>query len=349
MKLPVPMQLALWGDEEFRAEPPSAISVVPHIFPPLTAAVSPLAAPPLSSSSSLASDPAGRGDGLPVLDDAPASSTTSALRAPHHHHVECHPLSGLPWFRHPQGEHEIRLGKAVVSYEIKRARRRSIGMVVGVEGLSVRAPRWVSSTDIETALRAKERWICTKLVEQRERAHKQLSARIDWREGATVPYLGDSVVLVLDPRIEGAVLHEPSVLVERALPGVAQRTLHLGLPQSASSDQIRDAVQHWLQQEAVKVFQARVPIYAEQLDVSVRKVSLSSAKTRWGSASVDGSIRLHWRLIHFGIDVIDYVVAHELAHLREMNHSPRFWEVVRSVMPTFDGPRDQLRHAVIPD
>jgi predicted metal-dependent hydrolase len=349
LKLPAPMQLALWGGEEFLAEPPSAISVAPHFCPPLTAAVSPLAAPPLSSSSSSASDPVGRGDGLPPLDDAPASSTTSALRAPHHHHVESHPASGLPWFRHPLGEHEIRLGKAVVSYEIKRARRRSIGMVVGVEGLSVRAPRWVSPADIETALRAKERWICAKLVEQRERAQRQACARIDWREGATVPYMGESVVLVLDPRVSGAVLHEPSALVERALPGVAQRTLHLGLAQSATPDQIQDAVQKWLQQEAVKVFQARVPIYAAKLEVYVRKVSLSSAKTRWGSASVDGSIRLHWRLIHFGISVIDYVVAHELAHLREMNHSPRFWEVVRSVMPEFDGPRDQLRHAIIPD
>jgi predicted metal-dependent hydrolase len=241
------------------------------------------------------------------------------------------------------------LGKAVVSYEIKRARRRSIGMVVGVEGLSVRAPRWVSSADIETALRAKERWICTKLVEQRERAQKQLSARIDWREGASVPYLGDVVVLVLDPRVEGAHLHVPSPLVEQALPGVAQKTLHLGLPQDASPEQIQTLVQTWLQQEALRIFMERVPLYAAQLGVCVTKVRLSSAKTRWGSASADGSIRLHWRLIHFGMDVIDYVVAHELAHLREMNHSPRFWAVVRSVMPAFDGPRDQLRHAVIPD
>lgn len=261
-------------------------------------------------------------------------------------HVECHPVSGLPWFRHPQGEREIRLGKAVVSYEIKRARRRSIGMVVGVEGLSVRAPRWVSPVDIETALRAKERWICAKLVEQRERAHKQLCARIDWREGATVPYLGESVVLVLDPRVDGAVLQQAA---EPGLPGVAQRALHLGLPQQASPDQIRDAVQAWLQREAMATFLPRVQHFAEQLDVSVTRVRLSSAKTRWGSASADGSIRLHWRLIHFSTSIIDYVVAHELAHLREMNHSQRFWDVVRSVMPEFDGARDHLRHVVIPD
>ncbi len=348
MKLSEPMQLGLWGDDDLCAEPASAISAVSNFLPPLTAAVSPLAAPPLSSFTT-ASDASPRGAGVPCPDDVPASAT-SALRAPHHPHYESHPLSGLPWFRHPQGEHEIRLGKAIVSYEIKRARRRSIGMVVGVEGLSVRAPRWVSSTDIETALRAKERWICTKLVEQRERAHKQLAARIDWREGATVPYLGESVVLVLDPRVTGAALQAATATrVEPGLPGVAQRALHLGLPQQASAEQIRDAVQSWLQREAMAVFLSRVPVYADQLGVSVRKVSLSSAKTRWGSASADGSIRLHWRLIHFSISVIDYVVAHELAHLREMNHSPRFWEVVRSVMPEFDAPRDALRHAVIPD
>ncbi|MEY4765080.1 MAG: hypothetical protein RI907_1753 [Pseudomonadota bacterium] len=262
---------------------------------------------------------------------------------------ECHPLIGLPWFRHPAAEHEIRLSKAVVSYEIKRARRASIGMVVGVEGLSVRAPKWVSAQDIESALRAKERWICTKLVEQRERAHKQMSARIDWREGALVPWMGEQLIIVLDPRVQSAELGARPNATEPALPGVPSRVLHVGLPQHAEPEQIRDAVQSWLQREALAFFVSRVGHFAPQLDVQVKQVKLSTAKTRWGSASVDGTIRLHWRLVHFSPSVIDYVVAHELAHLREMNHSPRFWDVVRSVMPEFDAARDHLRHAVIPD
>jgi predicted metal-dependent hydrolase len=80
----------------------------------------------------------------------------------------------------------------------------------------------------------------------------------------------------------------------------------------------------------------------------VTRLSLSSASTRWGSASADGSIRLNWRLVHFGLPVIDYVVAHELAHLREMNHSEAFWDVVRSVMPDFEQARGTLRHEVLP-
>jgi predicted metal-dependent hydrolase len=77
-------------------------------------------------------------------------------------------------------------------------------------------------------------------------------------------------------------------------------------------------------------------------------LSLSSAATRWGSASADGRIRLNWRLVHFAMPVIDYVVAHELAHLREMNHSPAFWEVVRTALPGFEQARGALRHEVLP-
>ncbi|WP_290868918.1 M48 family metallopeptidase [Aquabacterium sp.] len=333
MKQPEPGQMGLWGDEPF-AEPESGSA---------WGAGSPAASGPggagrVPSGASGLTSPAS----LPPDDDADAP----AGAAPSHRYPERQPGT-LPHFRHPQAEREIRLSKAVVGYEVKRARRRSIGMVVGVDGLSVRAPRWVSWSDIETALRAKERWICTKLVEQRERAQRQMSARIDWREGASVPYLGDSLVVVLDPRIAGGQLHE--VLPDAGLPGVPQRTLHLGLPHQATPEQIRDVAEAWLQREAMRVFSERVPVYASQLGVKVRKLSLSSARTRWGSASADGSIRLHWRLVHFSISIIDYVVAHELAHLREMNHSPAFWDVVRSIMPSFDAPREQLRHVAIPD
>lgn len=251
-------------------------------------------------------------------------------------------------FRHPQAEREIVLGRAVVAYAVQRARRRSIGMVVGVEGLTVRAPRWVAWADIETALRAKEHWICKKLGEQRERAHRQQAARIEWCEGASVPFLGESILIVIEPGLKAPMLRDGHAL-QAGLPGVAQRTLHLGLPQDASGEKVRDAVLAWMCQQARAHFNVRVQHYAERLQVRVTRITLSSARTRWGSASADGSIRLHWRLVHFSPAIIDYVVAHELAHLHEMNHSPRFWAVVRSVMPEYESVREQLRHIVMPD
>ena len=133
-------------------------------------------------------DAAGQGEGgesrltssVTAAPGAQAASTAAEARATV---PEAALLGSLPVFRHPRTEREIRLGKALVGYECKRVRRRSIGMVVSDEGLSVRAPTWVSWADIELALRSKERWICAKLVDQRERARKRVSAQIDWQAG----------------------------------------------------------------------------------------------------------------------------------------------------------------------
>jgi predicted metal-dependent hydrolase len=247
-------------------------------------------------------------------------------------------------FRHPRSQRELFLKGHRVAFELRRSRRRSIGFVVGPEGLSVSAPRWVGMAEIDAALHEKEVWILRKLQEQRERAARLVMARVDWREGGMVPFLGESVILVLNPRTSGAVLHTDA----QTLPGVPRLTLHLGLPQAAAPAQMRDLVQSWLQRQARRIFEERCALFAQRLGVRLRRLSLSSAATRWGSANADGSIRLNWRLVHFGLPVIDYVVAHELAHLREMNHSPAFWEVVRSVLPDYEQSRLALRDGQVP-
>ncbi|MFN9746758.1 MAG: M48 family metallopeptidase [Betaproteobacteria bacterium] len=254
------------------------------------------------------------------------------------------PPANPPAYHHPRAHREALLAGHRVAYELRRSRRRSIGFVVGPEGLSVSAPRWLGQGEIETALREKAAWILRKLQEQRERAARVQAHRVEWREGGQVPFLGEPVILVLDPRVAGAVLHTDA----DALPGVPRLTLHLGLPQHAAPEQIRDAVQSWLQRQARRIFEERCAVFAERLRVRMTHLSLSSAATRWGSASADGRIRLNWRLVHFAMPVIDYVVTHELAHLREMNHSPAFWEVVRTALPGFEQARGALRHEVLP-
>ena len=251
-------------------------------------------------------------------------------------------------FAHPRASRAIALGGAQVAYEFKRGQRRTIGFSVGADGLTVSAPRWTPVHEVEAALREKERWIVTKLGEARARHQRLEASRIDWKEGATLPFLGEPVVLVLDPRQRhgrgGAVL----VPGEAALPGVPQMALHVGLPHTATPEQLRDTVQAWLMRQARRVFTARLDHFAPQLGVRWQKMSLSSAGTRWGSASADGSIRLNWRLIHFREPIIDYVVVHELAHLREMNHGPRFWQHVGEVLPDYAERREQLKDEPVP-
>ena len=251
-------------------------------------------------------------------------------------------------FRHPRARRELRLGEHLVAYELRRARRRSIGFVVGVEGLSVAAPRWVVQSDIEAALREKAAWILRKLAEQHERGERLQAARVDWRDGAAIPFLGEAVVVVLDPHAGSApsgALFKPDAGV---LPGVPRHALHLALPRHATAEQIRDAVQSWLQRQARRIFEERCAHFAQRLGVRLRRLSLSSAQTRWGSASADGSVRLNWRLVHFGMPTIDYVVAHELAHLRHMDHGPKFWDVVRSVVPDVEHARGTLKRELVP-
>ena len=247
-------------------------------------------------------------------------------------------------FMHPQAEREVMLGEHRVGYALRRARRSSIGFIVSAEGLSVNAPRWVSLQNIDSAVQAKARWILRKLQEQRDRARRVESARIEWRDGTSLPFLGETVILVLDPRVAGAVLNTDA----QALPGVPRLVLHVGLPHTAEPEQIRDIVQSWLQRQALRIFTERCNHFAATLGVTMRRLSLSAAQTRWGSASADGSIRLNWRLVHFGLQVIDYVVAHELAHLREMNHSAAFWDVVRSVVPDYEKMRSTLKDVPVP-
>jgi predicted metal-dependent hydrolase len=246
-------------------------------------------------------------------------------------------------FRHPRANREAVLGDAVVAYEFRRGRRRNIGFMVGPEGLTVSAPKWVPLYEVDAALQDKSGWVMRKLGDAHERQQRAQSARIDWRDGAMFPFLGEQVIVVLDPRHAfdeiGAVLN----IAGDALPGVPRHTLHVGLPQNAQADQVRDAVQAWLMRQAKRLFTERLDHFAPQLGVKWRKLALSNAGTRWGTAHADGLIRLNWRLIHFRLPVIDYVVAHELSHLRVMDHSPRFWDTVGTVVPEYAQLRRQLK------
>ena len=103
-------------------------------------------------------------------------------------------------FRHPRANREAVLGDAVVAYEFRRARRRNIGFMVGPEGLTVSAPKWVPLYEVDAALQDKSRWIVRKLGDANERRQRAESARIEWRDGAMFPFMGEQVIVVLDPR-----------------------------------------------------------------------------------------------------------------------------------------------------
>lgn len=246
---------------------------------------------------------------LPVLNDVPALPATP-----------------------PNGKRRVHLKEHVLDYTLLRSKRRSIGFLIGDEGLRVTAPKWVTLGEIESAIREKQRWIFAKLNERRERSARRLQPQMQWCDGATLPYMGQDVTLRI------VATQAAGICFDDAL-----RELTVSLPADASEQQLKDRVQGWLQIEAKRLFAERLPIYAEKLGVTFRSFALSSAMTQWGSCTADGRIRLNWRLMHFALPQIDYVIAHELAHLREMNHSTRFWATVQSVFPEFEAAKKALR------
>ncbi len=256
-------------------------------------------------------------------------------------------------FRHPDAKRVIVLRNTEIAYAFRRAKRKTIGMSVGYDGLTVSAPRWVGWGEIESALQGRADWIVRKIVEMQEKQKFLSKRKLVWANGETLPILGVEVEIVLDPahsfNESGGVLKSSTGKVLNGLGEVAEGCkLYLGLALSAHSIQIQDAVQAWLMRQAKLLFKDRLDQYAPQLNVTWTKLSLSSASTRWGSAGSDGAIRLNWRLIHFKMDVIDYVVVHELSHLRVMDHSPRFWDTVKEVVPDFKERRAVLSDKPVP-
>ena len=110
----------------------------------------------------------------------------------------------------------------------------------------------------------------------------------------------------------------------------------------STTGQIQHLVMQWYQERALEWFAARMDHFAPLVGVEYRALRLSNARTRWGSARSDGAIALNWRLLHYAPPVIDYVVVHELAHLRHMNHSAQFWATVAQVLPDYALRRQQL-------
>jgi predicted metal-dependent hydrolase len=251
------------------------------------------------------------------------------------------PVADDVFSHHPQASQKTRLDGRAVNYELLRSRRRTMTFSVSTSGLSVRAPFGMTQPSIEAAVQEKSRWIVLKLRGMQHREERMAALKMDWQAGAQLAYLGGTLQVSVDPHAAATTL-APTDQTSKTW------DLALALPTLSSDKKIRDATKKWLMQQATQHYTARMNHFAPLLGVQWKTMTLTNANTRWGSAKADGSIRLHWRLMQFSHDVIDYVVAHELSHLHELNHSPRFWATLASVLPDYQARQKQLKTQVLP-
>lgn len=231
---------------------------------------------------------------------------------------------------------EITLREHTLGFVLRRSRRKTIGLMVHDDGLQVRAPTWSTLAQIELVLREKAPWIMRKLQERAQNLRRLALQENPWRTGGRIAYLGVQISLQLDGT--QAVHYQGSA----DAPDTSD-VLCLPLPGDALSERIRESACTWLQQRAQIDFSRRLDHYLALAGQTIQGWRLSSASSRWGSCSSARRIMLNWRLIHFESTIIDYVVAHEVAHLRIMNHGPEFWRELGRLYPDFKRTRDILR------
>lgn len=199
--------------------------------------------------------------------------------------------------------------------EMIRSRRRTLSLEIKSDGgLVVRAPFSARETVIRAFIRQKRDWIEKASREMKTRAAQAPPRR--YEHGETFLYLGNSYPLHIAEDMHGKLLFE-----ERFILAARHRRRAARL------------FERWYREEAFAVFTRRCRFYAAAMDLKYRSIDLSTARRRWGSCSKDGRLRLNWRLVMAPLDVIDYVVVHELAHLKELNHSRRFWALVERFYP----------------
>ncbi|WP_153111784.1 M48 family metallopeptidase [Propionivibrio limicola] len=217
-------------------------------------------------------------------------------------------------------------GRAI-QYILRRSRRRTIGLSIDQRGLRVGAPPRTPLSDIEALILRHRDWVSQKLDEWTTRRETE---RVAIEDGASLPVLGKTLQLQLADGRNRAIWNE--------FAEPPRLTLCLRAPEEAGR-----ILETALRRKALELFAERLEHFAARMGLTAPRLSLTSARTRWGSCSQRTGIRLNWRLIHFPLHVIDYVVVHELAHLREMNHSPRFWAVVEAICPNYRQIRRELK------
>lgn len=234
----------------------------------------------------------------------------------------------LPLFRLPPATpvaktRHVQIGAHIVPYEVRTGRVRRLSMSIDERGLRVGVPPRLTFAEVEAFIRGHGDWVLAKLDEYTSRhAHRFLRIA----DGTRLPLLdGEAVVRV----VGGAnrVLWQEEQLV------IAAR----------SDADLDNLARRGLQRRALEHFALRLGHYAALMDLPAPPLGLSSARGRWGSCSSRTGIRINWRLIHLPSHLGDYVVAHEMAHLVEMNHSARFWRVVERAYPDWRAARGELK------
>lgn len=221
---------------------------------------------------------------------------------------------------HPEGDK--------ISYKLIRGKqKKTISIYVDKTGVTVRAPRRISEKDILAFVGKKARWILGK-QEQIKQAMQLYPPKV-FVSGEMFPYLGKQ------HRLKIVSSEKTSKTKCRFINGRLEVEINPALDSNLIAAAIRRAVFHWYLMRAELKIRERLPLYADRLGTWPTAVVIKNQKSRWGSCSYTGVVRLNWKIIMAPLSVLDYIIVHELCHLKHPNHSAAFWNEVESLIPDY--------------
>ena len=222
-----------------------------------------------------------------------------------------------------------------IEYTLTKSKRKTVGIKITNNGeVKVSAPLRASNKAIEDIVYKKAKWIVEKLKAARENQNKVKKKELI--NGATISLLGKEYEL----RVEEVLIRGASVKFDGSVFNIR---LNKDLNYEGKQQFIKEVLTLWMRKKAKEVFEGRTKYYANELKLFPKRITIKDQKTLWGSCSSKDNINFNWRLIMSPIEILDYVVVHELCHLKHRNHSKEYWDYVEETTPDYADRRKWLK------
>jgi predicted metal-dependent hydrolase len=231
---------------------------------------------------------------------------------------------------------KLKIGTTIISYSIRRSHRaKYVSLSIGADGVQIVAPFPIDDSVIISLVEKKQKWILNRFESYRQRLRK-IPAERDFVSGEKLLFMGNNYPLkVLE--------HKGGWTNVNLTDGQFLVDINADIPIEKRREEIQGKLEQWYIRSAKELIAERLELFSKKIGVKVNAVRFKNQKTRWGSCSQKGNLNFNWKLVMAPTFIVDYVVVHELCHLKQMNHSPEFWQLVGNQISDYKKMRKWLK------
>ncbi|TYQ15676.1 UNVERIFIED_CONTAM: hypothetical protein Cloal_2157 [Acetivibrio alkalicellulosi] len=234
------------------------------------------------------------------------------------------------------GKMNIIINDKEIQYQLVRSKRKTIGIQVDQKGhVKVSVPLNISDKQVKDILKKKSSWIFRK-QEELKKIYKDIDDKRKLEDGQGIFFLGNEHFLKIQ-KVRDLSQSKVDLIGKDIIIYVDDNN------DVIDQDMVRFILKTWFVNKFKDIIKDRIEKYQYLIGVYPKKITIREQKTRWGSCSSKGNINLNWKLVMAPLEVLDYVIVHELCHMKEMNHSKNFWDIVRTVLPDYADKREWLK------